>query len=98
MKAREILMVLLGFIAGVVAGFIIYRRRKQILQRLELLSETIQETQIYEKVRYYIEDIKHSLVNLVESSRGMPGEKEDEILKIVEEKIKRLEDIISSEK
>lgn len=98
MKAREILMVLIGFVAGVVAGFIIYRRRKQILQRLELLSETIQETQLYEKAKYYIEDIKHSLVNLLENSRGMPRDKEDEILSIVEEKIKRLEDIISSER
>lgn len=98
MKAREILIILFGFILGIVAGFVIYKRRKQILQRLEVLSETVQETQLYEKVRYYIEDIKQSLVNLLESSKGISREKEDEILSIVEEKIRKLEDIIRSEK
>lgn len=98
MKARDILMILLGFIVGVVVGFMIYKRKKQILQKLELLSESIQETKFYEKVRYYIEDIKHSLLTLLENSKDVPGDKENEILNIVEEKIKKLEEIISSEK
>lgn len=98
MKAREILLALIGFIAGIITGFLIYRKRKEILHRLELISESIQDIQLYEKTKHYIGDIKQSLLHLLESSKEMPKEKEDEILSIVEEKIKKLEDILSSER
>lgn len=98
MKARDVLLALVGFIAGVIAGFVIYRKRKEILQRLESLSESIQETDIYEKAKYYVADIKQSLLSLLESSKDLPKEKEDEILNMVEEKIRKLEDIIYSER
>lgn len=98
MKARDILVGLLGFILGIVAGVIIYKKRKELIYRLETLLENVQESQFYEKTAHYITDIRQSLFNLIENSKQMPREKEDEILTIVEEKIKRLEDIIKSER
>lgn len=96
MRAREILIGLISFFAGIFIGFVIYKKRKELLKRLESLSEVIQESDLYEKVKHQLADIKESLVKLMEGAKELPSERENEILNIVEEKIRKLEDIIKS--
>lgn len=96
MKAREILIGLVGFLVGIFVGFLIYKKRKELLKRLEALSEVIQESDVYEKVRHQVADIREYLIKFIEGAKELPSEKEDEILNIVEDKIRKLEDIIKS--
>lgn len=96
MKTREVLIALISVVVGMFLGFVVYRKRKEILRRLEDLTLSIQDSLLYEKVREQVMDLKESIKALLESSTELPREKEDEILNIVEEKIRKLEEIIKS--
>ncbi|MCX7738170.1 MAG: phosphohydrolase [Hydrogenothermaceae bacterium] len=96
MKAREVLIALISVVFGMFLGFVVYKKRKEILRKLEDLTLSIQDSLLYEKVRGQVMDIKESIKALLESSTELPREKEDEILNIVEEKIRKLEEIMKS--
>lgn len=94
MKTRELLIGLVGLLIGIVIGYSIYKKRKELMYRLDNIYRAILESDMYDRVKNQLTYIKESLTTLIEGAKDLPSEKEDEILNIVEEKIKRLEDII----
>ncbi|MCX7760893.1 MAG: hypothetical protein N2Z81_06855 [Hydrogenothermaceae bacterium] len=96
MKSKGVIWGLFGILVGLVAGFIIYKKRKEILRKLEEISDRIEDSNIYDRVKDYLGDIKQSISKLLDRSKDLPREKEEEILSLVEEKIKKLEEIIKS--
>lgn len=96
MKSKGVIWGLFGILVCLVGGFIVYKKRKEIVRKLEDISDKIQDGQIYDKVKDYLGDIKQSISKLLDRSKELPREEEEEILSLVEEKIKKLEEIIKT--
>lgn len=96
MKAREILISLFSIVIGIFIGFMAYRKRRDITKKLEEITQAIQNSSVYERAKDQFEELVNSLKKVMESSKELPRDKEDEILSIVEEKIRKLEEIIKS--
>ncbi len=80
-------------ISTVIAAFLVYRYRKQLLEKLERLEDEIKKLNLKAQVKSTVSDTIGSLKNIVKKSKGKPEEKE-ETLRIVEQKIRQLEELI----
>ena len=82
-----------GFITGIVLSIYLYRKQKKLLKKISSLEERAKEIS-KKRVKETIEDITRLLKKLSSSSKGVPLDEKEHILKKVEEKIKKLEKII----
>ncbi|WP_297453053.1 hypothetical protein [Persephonella sp.] len=82
-----------GFIAGIVLSIYLYRKQKKLLKKISSLEEKAKEIS-KRRVKETIDEIAKLLRKLTSSSKGVPLDEKEHILKKVEEKIKKLEKII----
>lgn len=85
---------LLFILAAVGLGYLAYSRREEIKEKIKILEEKVKNSKfslnIKDKFNEVINDLKGKVDNVDKTQ-------EDTILNIVEEKIKRLEELIKQE-
>lgn len=89
MRNKGLIFGLAFFVFGVIVSFLLYKRRKEIVKKLEHLTGLVGEN-----VKAQFKELKNGIIDLLNRSKDLPAEKEEEILNLVEEKIKKLEEII----
>ena len=91
---RGVLGFLLGFIVGVISSYTFYRNKKQIMEKLNSLEEQIKKLELKKTVRKTAGDVVSSLRKLAEEVEEVTDSEKEILLNKVEEKIRKLEEII----
>ena len=91
-------VLLITSVLGAVGAYFAYKRKDEILQKLNELQEALKETELTDKVRTAIGEVIDRITNLIKKEEEMSEEEKVKILKEVEEKIKKLEEVVKSEK
>ncbi|NPA57902.1 MAG: hypothetical protein GXN94_01270 [Aquificae bacterium] len=91
---RDFYLVLSGFLSGILLSIILYRRRQRILERLNRIESKINAIETKNRVKSKVGEITAGIRKLLKSSKGVPAEEKEDILKKVEEKIRKLEEIV----
>jgi len=95
MKNKNILLGLIAFILGALFGYVVADRKKEILEKIENLEKKIKDNDLTSEIKDKAKDVIESVKSFLESEK-VAKEEEEDILNIVEEKIKRLEKILQS--
>jgi hypothetical protein len=96
MKNKSLLIGLIGFILGVLFGYVVADRKKEILEKLEKLDKKIKDNDLASEIKDKAKDVIESVKSFLGKSEKIAKEEEEDILNIVEEKIKKLEKILQS--
>jgi len=91
---RDFYLVLAGFISGVAFSLYLYWKRKKIIQRLNDIETRIRNIQMKNVVRGIIFETTSNIRRLITNTKGVPQKEKEYILKKVEEKIRKLEEIV----
>ncbi len=91
---RGVLGFSLGFIVGVISSYTFYRNKKQIMEKLNRLEEQIKKLELKKTVRKTAGDVVSSLRKLTEEVEEVTDSEKEILLNKVEEKIRKLEEII----
>ena len=91
-------VLLITSVLGAVGAYFAYKRKDEILQKLNELQEALKETELTDKARTAIGEVIDRITNLIKKEEEMSEEEKVKILKEVEEKIKKLEEVVKSEK
>ncbi len=89
-------VLLLTSVLGAVGAYFAYKRKDEILQKLNELQEVLKETELTDKARAVVGDIIDRITNLIKREEEMSEEEKVQLLKEVEEKIKKLEEVVKS--
>jgi molecular chaperone DnaK (HSP70) len=95
MKNKNILLGLIAFILGALFGYAV-ARKKEILEKLENLEKKIKDNDLASEIKDKAKDVIESVKSFLDKSEKVAKEEEEDILNIVEEKIKKLEKILQS--
>ncbi len=87
---REGLGFVVGFLCGVGVSYLAYRNKAKLKEKLDAIEKQINSLEIKEK----LQDIISSLKNILEQSDKIEKDTQEEILREVEKRIKKLEEII----
>jgi len=96
MKNKNILLALIAFILGVLFGYVVADRKKEILEKIENLEKKIKDNNLANEIKDKAKDVIESVKSFLDKSEKVAKEEEENILNIVEEKIKKLEKILKS--
>jgi hypothetical protein len=96
MKNKNILLGLIAFILGALFGYAVADRKKEILEKLENLEKKIKDNDLVSGIKDKVKDVIESVKSFLDKSAKVAKEEEEDILNIVEEKIKKLEKILQS--
>jgi len=96
MKNKNILLALTAFILGALFGYVVADRRKEILEKIENLEKKIKDNDLANEIKDKAKDVIESVKSFLDKSEKVAKEEEEDILNIVEEKIKKLEKILQS--
>lgn len=96
MKNKNILLGLIAFILGALFGYTVADRKKEILEKLENLEKKIKDNNLATEIKNKVKDVIESVKSFLDKSEKVARDEEEEILNIVEEKIRRLEKILQS--
>jgi hypothetical protein len=96
MKNKNLLLGLIAFILGALFGYVVADRKKEILEKLENLEEKIKDNDLASEIKDKAKDVIESVKSFLDKSEKVAKEEEEDILNIVEEKIKKLEKILQS--
>ncbi|EEP60952.1 hypothetical protein [Sulfurihydrogenibium yellowstonense] len=96
MKNKSLLIGLIGFILGVLFGYVVADRKKEILEKIENLEKKIKDNDLASEIKDKAKDVIESVKSFLDKSEKIAKEEEEDILNIVEEKIKKLEKILQS--
>jgi thiamine kinase-like enzyme len=96
MKNKNLLIGLIAFILGVLFGYAVAGRKKEILEKIENLEKKIKDNDLASEIKDKAKDVIESVKSFLDKSEKVAKEEEEDILNIVEEKIKRLEKILQS--
>jgi hypothetical protein len=96
MKNKNILLGLIAFILGALFGYTVADRKKEILEKLENLEKKIKDNNLVTEIKNKVKDVIESVKSFLDKSEKVARDEEEEILNIVEEKIRRLEKILQS--
>jgi signal transduction histidine kinase len=96
MKNKNLLLGLIAFILGALFGYVVADRKKEILEKLENLEKKIKDNDLTKEIKNKAKDVIESIKSFLDKSEKVAKEEEEDILNIVEEKIKRLEKILQS--
>ena len=91
---RDVYLILGGFITGILLSFYLYRKRKKILDQISVLEKRVKKIVMKEKIRELVVETTGSLKKIISNTKGVPLEEKEYILKKVEEKIRKLEEIV----
>jgi signal transduction histidine kinase len=96
MKNKNLLIWLIAFILGALFGYVVADRKKEILEKLENLEKKIKDNDLTSEIKDKAKDVIESVKSFLDKSEKVAKEEEEDILNIVEEKIKKLEKILQS--
>ena len=96
MKSKNLLLALISFVLGALLGYIIANRKKEILKKIGEIEERLKENDLTLELREKIKDIIDTIKSLLNKDDKLAKKEEEDIIRIVEEKIKKLEKIIHS--
>jgi signal transduction histidine kinase len=96
MKNKNLLVGLIAFILGALFGYVIADRKKEILEKIENLEKKIKDNDLASEIKDKAKDVIESVKSFLDKSEKVAKEEEEDILNIVEEKIKKLEKILQS--
>jgi Na+-translocating ferredoxin:NAD+ oxidoreductase RnfG subunit len=96
MKNKNILLGLIAFILGALFGYVVAGRKKEILEKIENLEKKIKDNDLTSEIKDKAKDVIESVKSFLDKSEKVAKEEEEDILNIVEEKIKKLEKILQS--
>ncbi len=91
---RDFYLILTGFVSGVAFSLYLYWKRKKIIQKLNEIESRIRNVQMKNVVRGIIFETTSSIRRLITNTKGVPQKEKEYILKKVEEKIRKLEEIV----
>ncbi|MGC9188162.1 MAG: phosphohydrolase [Sulfurihydrogenibium sp.] len=78
-------------------GYFAYSRREKIKEQLEEIESKIKESRFSKNIKEKFQEVIDSLKAVIEKEEKVDTNSEDIILNIVEEKIKKLEELIKQE-
>ena len=96
MKNKNLLLGLIAFILGALFGYFVADRKKEILEKIENLEKKIKDNDLASEIKDKAKDVVELVKSFLDKSEKVAKEEEEDILNIVEEKIKRLEKILQS--
>jgi signal transduction histidine kinase len=96
MKNKNLLLALIAFILGALFGYVVADRKKEILEKIENLEKKIKDNDLTSEIKDKAKDVIESVKSFLDKSEKVAKEEEEDILNIVEEKIKKLEKILQS--
>lgn len=96
MRKNSLYFLVFGFLLGFIVGFVLSLKRKLILQKIKDIENKIKDLNLSDRLKENFKEILNLMNILVEDKTNIAKEEEEHILNIVEEKIKRLEQIIKS--
>jgi len=91
MAKRGLLTFLSGIIVGISGAYFAYKKREELLEKLQHIQGIIEDSDLPDKTKYIINEIVEKLKNILSSQEEISEEEKKDILKEVEEKIKELE-------
>jgi len=91
---RDLYFLLAGFLSGIILSIYFYKKRKGILDRLNRLENKITGIEAKDKIKIYLHEISSSMRSIIKNTKGVPLKEKEDILKKVEEKIRKLEEIV----
>jgi predicted AAA+ superfamily ATPase len=96
MKNKNLLLGLIAFILGALFGYVVADRKKEILEKIGNLEKKIKDNDLTSEIKDKAKDVIESVKSFLDKSEKVAKEEEEDILNIVEEKIKKLEKILKS--
>ena len=78
-------------------GYFAYSRREKLKEQLEEIESKIKESRFSKNIKEKFQEVIDSLKAVIEKEEKVDTNSEDIILNIVEEKIKKLEELIKQE-
>ncbi|WP_299237804.1 phosphohydrolase [Sulfurihydrogenibium sp.] len=96
MKNKNFLLGLIAFILGALFGYVVADRKKEILEKIGNLEKKIKDNDLTSEIKDKAKDVIESVKSFLDKSEKVAKEEEEDILNIVEEKIKKLEKILQS--
>lgn len=94
---RKLVKVLIFIAFTLGLGYMIYSKRKQLKNKLKEIEESLGKSKFTQEVKLKFEETISSLKKLIEKEGSIDKTLDEDILNIVEEKIKRLEELIKQE-
>ncbi|NPA51845.1 MAG: YtxH domain-containing protein [Aquificae bacterium] len=91
-------LLLVTSVLGAVGAYFAYKRKDEILQKLNELQEALKEAELTDKAKTTIGEVIDKITGLIKREDEMTEEEKVQILKEVEEKIKKLEEVVKAEK
>ncbi len=91
-------LLIITSVLGAVGAYFAYKRKDEILQKLGELQEALKEAELTDKAKATIGEVIDKITGLIKKEEEMTEEEKVQILKEVEEKIKKLEEVVKSEK
>ena len=91
---RDLYLILAGFVSGIAFSLYLYWKRKKIIQKLNDIESRVRSVQMKNVVRGIIFETTSNIRKLITNTKGVPQKEKEYILKKVEEKIRKLEEIV----
>ncbi|NPA17376.1 hypothetical protein [Persephonella sp.] len=91
---RDFYLVLTGFLSGIILSIYLYRKRKKIMDRLNEIERKVKGIEVKNSIKSLIWETTSSIRKIITNTKGVPLEEKEYILKKVEEKIRKLEEIV----
>ncbi|MBK3331540.1 hypothetical protein GWK41_00495 [Persephonella atlantica] len=83
-----------GLLTGLFLSAYLYWKRKQIINRLNAIEQRLTGKALKSSVKTVVYETVSKVRKLLINTKGVPLEEKEYILKKVEEKIRRLEEIV----
>ncbi|SNZ02265.1 hypothetical protein SAMN06265182_0070 [Persephonella hydrogeniphila] len=91
---RDFYILMTGFFSGLIFSLYLYRKRKKILEKLNEIENRVRNIQVKNFIRSIVYETTSNIRKLLTNTKGVPLKEKEYILKKVEEKIRRLEEIV----
>ncbi|MCX7738171.1 MAG: YtxH domain-containing protein [Hydrogenothermaceae bacterium] len=94
---KTALALIVGSIAAAVGGYFAYKRKDEILAKLSEIQGQLREAEFTEKTKHALNDVVEKLTSLVKRSDNLTDEEKAKEVAELEEKVKKLEEVVKSE-
>ncbi|WP_456465313.1 hypothetical protein [Persephonella sp.] len=91
---RDFYLIMTGFVSGIALSLYLYWKRKKIIQKLNDIESRVRNVQMKNMIRGIIFETTSNIRRLITNTKGVPQKEKEYILKKVEEKIRKLEEIV----
>ncbi len=91
---KEFIAFTTGVITGIAISYLTYKNKEQLKEKLDDIEKKVKDLEIKEKIEEPIKDLIKTLKKTIDKTEKLAKEETEEVLDIVEDKIKKLEEII----